>query len=381
MIRLHIVSINRQKCCGYFKKMKILFIIHALTGGGAERVMATVMNSLCQRGYEVCLLTNTDIPFAYDVDKRIQLLNLNIPCPNNAGFIRRKFWRYTVIRHVAKASKCDVAVSFLAEMNCNSIISLLGTGIPIICSEHSNVLRKYSRWLMVKRSILYHFASVVTVLTRHDYKIWHNTYHNCVRMPNPIDLVESNSSTERKQVVLAVGRVKQWEIKGFDNLIRAWAIICNKFKNWRLQIAGDYDDKSLKELSQVINDVNATNVEFLGFRRDIGALMEKVSVFCLSSRVEGLPMALIEAMNHKCCCVAFDVVTGPNEIIRDGVNGFLVKDQDVDLLAKGLETVLSNTSLRQSFSDSAPSSVKQYETTRVINRWELLFRKYKKQFN
>ena len=355
--------------------MKILFIIHALTGGGAERVMATVMNNLCQRGYEVCLLTNLDIPFAYAIDNRIQLINLNRPCPEDMNFFRRKLWRYYVIRQAAKESKCDMAVSFLVEMNCTTILSLMGSRVPLVCSEHSNVIRKYPRGVMIKRSLLYHFAGVITVLTHHDFKLWRRKYMNCVRMPNPCDLVATVNNHERDNTILAVGRVKQWNIKGFDNLIRAWGQICDNHYDWKLQIAGDYDKASYSTLNQIIVDSKAKNVMFLGFRRDVGDLMDKASVFCLSSRVEGLPMALIEAMNHKCCCVAFDVATGPSEIIRNGVTGLLIKDQDVDSLAKGLELVLSNNSLRHSMSASAPFSVRQYDTIKVIDRWELLISK------
>lgn len=355
--------------------MRLLFIIHAITGGGAERVMTTVMNHLCRRGYEVFLLTNTDIPFAYEIDDRIGLNNLNIPCPPSILGFRRRIWRYIVIRQTAKERKCDVAISFLAEMNCTTIISLLCTGIPLICSEHSNILRRYPKRLLWKRTILYHFADVITVLTRHDYKLWRTKYRNCVRMPNPSDWVEQSFNSERSRTVLAVGRVKQWEIKGFDTLIRAWSLICHRFNDWRLQIAGDYDEESLESLRHVIEESHAINVDFLGFRRDIGQLMNQSSVFCLSSRVEGLPMALIEAMNRGCCCVAFDVKTGPNEIIRNEVNGLLIKNYDTTSLAEGLELVLSDKILRRSLSAKAPISVRQYESNRVIDRWEILLSK------
>lgn len=355
--------------------MKILFIIHALTGGGAERVMATLMNNLCQRGYDICLLTDTETPFAFDIDTRIELINLRQPCPNDIHDIRRKFWGYYIIRKVAKEMECDLAVSFLTEMNCTAALALMGTGIPLICSEHSNVLRQYPKMVLLKRALLYHFPSVITVLTHHDYKLWKNRYRNCVRMPNPCDLLEKAQTAKREKVVLAVGRVKQWEIKGFDNLIRAWAMICHQHQDWQLQIAGDYDEDSINTLKRIIKETDAENVVFLGFRRDIGDLMDRSAVFVLSSRVEGLPMALIEAMNRGCCCVAFDVVTGPREIIRHNYSGLLVENQSIQEMAKTLGKVLSDENMRIYMSKNAPLSVKQYETKTVINRWERLILK------
>lgn len=355
--------------------MKLLFIIHALTGGGAERVMVTLMNKLCQRGYDIALLTDLDEPFAYEVDDRVELVNIHRPCPNNLRGIRRRFWGYSVIREVAKESQCDVVVSFLVEMNCAVILSLLGTGIPVICSEHSNVLRSYPKMVIFKRNLLYRLANVVTVLTHHDYKLWKRKFKNCVRMPNPCDLTSNNSNHERNRTILAVGRVNQWDIKGFDNLIRAWGKICQSFPDWKLQIVGYYDESSLVELNKVIDDCKAEHIEFLGFRKDIGDLMNNSSIFCLSSRVEGLPMALIEAMDRGCCCVAYDCITGPNEIIKDGYSGLLAKAGSVLDLSIKLDSVLSDKDLRIKLSMNAPSSVEQYSTDSVINRWEILFRK------
>lgn len=355
--------------------MKLLFIIHALTGGGAERVMVTLMNNFCQRGYDICLLTNTETPFAYDIDERVELINLNQQCPNDIHGLRRKFWGYYIIRKVAKEEKCDLVVSFLTEMNCTVTLALMGTGIPLICSEHSNVLRKYPKKVLLKRALLYHLPSVVTVLTYHDYKLWRKKYRNCVRMPNPSDFMENMSTTKREKVVLAVGRVKQWEIKGFDNLIRAWAMICHQHQDWQLQIAGDYDEDSMNTLKGIIKETNAENVVFLGFRRDIGDLMDRSAVFVLSSRVEGLPMALIEAMNRGCCCVAYDVVTGPREIIRHNYSGLLVENQSIKGMAKSLGKALSDENMRINMAKNAPQSVKQFDTKNVINRWQKLIQK------
>ena len=355
--------------------MKILFIIHALTGGGAERVMATLMNIFCQRGYEVSLLTDTSIPFAYDVDERVQRINLHQPCPAEIKGVRRYLWGYSIIRNAAKESKCDVAVSFLSEMNCTTILALMGSGIPLVCSEHSNILRKYPGNLLKKRGVLYHFPDALTVLTHHDFHLWRKKYNNCVRMPNPSGLVTVDLSKPREKVILAVGRVNQWKIKGFDNLIRAWGLICNCFIDWKLQIVGDYDDVSLEVLKGVISESHAKNVDFIGFRRDVDVLMRRSAVFCLSSRVEGLPMALIEAMGCGCCCVAADCVTGPGEIISDGKSGLLAKADDVQSLSEKLRLVLSNEELRIKLSKNAPTGVEQFDTERVADRWNILFKK------
>lgn len=359
--------------------MKILFVIHAITGGGAERVMVTLMNSLCKRNYDVCLLTNLDIPFAYEVDERVELMNLHKPTQNGITGIQGRLWGYHVIRQAAIESLCDVAVSFLVQMNYTVILALLGTGIPVVCCEHSNIQRKYPTSVIIKRNIIYRFAKAVTVLTRHDYILWKNKFRNCVRMPNPCDLIENIATYEREKTVLAVGRVNQWDIKGFDNLIRAWSLVGHRHKEWRLRIAGIYDDNAISVLNKIIEENKAINIDFLGFRKDIGDLMSNSAVFCLSSRVEGLPMALIEAMDRGCCCVAYDCLTGPNEIIINNKSGLLAKAGDIEDLSKKLEIVLSDKTTRLKLASNAPFSVKRYSTVKVTDRWEILLKKIVKK--
>ena len=96
-------------------------------------------------------------------------------------------------------------------------------------------------------------------------------------------------------------------------------------------------------------------------------------MFCLSSRIEGMPMVLLEAMNLNCACVSFDCNTGPSEMINDKITGLLVKDQDVVELANSLDEVISNSELRRTIQVNAPMSVEKYLTKNVICMWYHMF--------
>lgn len=194
-------------------------------------------------------------------------------------------------------------------------------------------------------------------------------------MPNPTSVTEIYKDiTNREKIVLAVGTVTSWKIKGFDNLIRCWGKICNNFPNWKLCIAGNYDDYSFQFLQNLSKENQCVNIEFLGFRKDIHELMRTSAIFCLSSRVEGLPMVLIEAMNSSCCCVAFDCITGPREIIKNK-SGLLVKNQDLDDLVDKLSIVMTDEKLREYYASNASGAVKNFSLNRIVDRWEILFDK------
>ena len=116
------------------------------------------------------------------------------------------------------------------------------------------------------------------------------------------------------------------------------------------------------------------NVEFLGFRKDIARILQESAIFALSSRFEGLPMALLEAMQAGCSCVSFDCETGPNEIIRNNEDGLLVPAQDVEKFSNALDKLIRDEKLRDSFSSKARNSVYiRYSEDYVMNRWKILF--------
>lgn len=353
--------------------MKLLFYIHAISGGGAERVLSTVVNRLIVEGKEIVLATDVNYPFAYNIDKRVKIVNMYEDV--HVGLISGALQLRKNIRRIAKQEKPNIIVGFLSALGCMVTASTLGLGIPVVVCEHTNISRFLGHALNIKRKLLYPLATCVTVLTRYDYCLLRKKLNNVVYLPNPVPLDRKELPQRRNKVVLAVGRVNQWNVKGFDNLIKCWSQLCNDFPDWRLQIAGDGDDKSLSFLNQLILETNTVNVEFLGFRKDVNSLMQTSEVFCLSSRVEGLPMALIEAMNAGCCCVSFDVKTGPREIIVNNKSGLLSEDQNNKDLTNKLRLVLSNEDLRHSLAANAPSSVEKYSIDRVIRRWNIMFNK------
>lgn len=358
----------------------ILFFISDLTGGGAQRVLVNLTNALVADGYIIVIATNTDASIAFPIHPEIQILNFREGC-NTSGFkskigIYRKLKAYCNIREISRKVSPDIIVSFLREMNLDVLLATKGLRIPVICSEHTTVRRKKVTFVV---SLLYKTASAITVLTKSDYNFIRRLLPNLVYMPNPSDRKINFQDVERKKIVLAAGRVNDWFVKGFDNLLRCWGLICHDFPEWSLCIAGGGENVAFNKLHSIAMEYNCTNYEFLGFRSDINDLMLSSAVFCLSSRFEGLPMVLIEAMNSGCCCVSFDCFTGPSEIIRNGKNGVLVESQNVIEMAGALRQVMNNETLRHHFSEMAPQTVKQYSSERVLRRWKILFDKILKK--
>ena len=364
--------------------MKILFIIGSLQSGGAERVCATLANYFAQHGETVYISTDTEREVAFEIDFKVTILNHREGCYDK--FMRRKIASLRLLHTMSNFRKYeriyhpDVVISFLTTFNVYTIFALLGRSVPVIVCEHTTVTYKPPMREKIARDILYRFADAITVLTSKDYDLWKEHYPQLEIMPNPVVIRDiSHEIQTREKRVIAAGRVTDWEIKGFDNLLICWGRICHKHPDWKLCIAGLTDDASLKYMKSVVEANACINVEFMGFRRDIFEQMQKSEVFVLTSRREGLPMALIEGMNAGCCCVAFDVVTGPSDIISDKENGFLVENQNIDKLTQALDDVMSNEVFRRRLAAKAPSAIEKFSTDNIARKWYALFNKVKRR--
>lgn len=364
--------------------MKILYFISTLSGGGAERVMSTVANHFANKPeYDITIVTDTSQPIVYDISDNVRFLDLEKGRPYPNGFLARPIHfintLYTIFS-IYKREKPDVVISFQTGMNGMVNLALCLTWAKIISSEHSYYNWKYTRIEEFMRKYFYRRANALTVLTRHDLNICKGLgMTNVVYMPNPICLSGDVHQEKRTKNILAAGRLDAWEIKGFDMLIQIWGKVCHEYPDWTLQIAGNGSDASAKCLKEFSKRHNCINIEFLGFRKDIKQILQRTSVFVLTSRHEGSPMVLLEAMCSGCCCVAFDCETGPNEIISDKRSGLLVDAENVDQFVSKLRLVLSNDKLREKYAGRAPESVARFGEEQVMKRWESLLNKIVKK--
>lgn len=354
--------------------MKLLFFINGLTGGGAGRVMAILMNKFVEQGHTIRVVCTASLQSTvYELDPRIQQVNMlsGGPSVNSSFFnkIYRHVWKYYAIRKEAQTYNPDIVVSFVRKQNNDVLLALLGTGIKVVIGDHTNVDRKYPVITSVLSNLLYRKASAITMLTQQDYNKWKTRYKQVYYLPNPCEVTLTSQNTSRRKVVLAVGRVYQWDIKGFDNLMRVWNKIKSKYPDWKCQIAGNYNEEAIAQLKRKVTEEEFNSVELLGYRDDVYELMLQSEVFCLPSRFEGMPMALLEALSLGCACVSFNCNTGPSEMIEDNVNGLLVRDQDTDALGEKLERIITDESMRKRFHSIAPLSVQKFSVDNIIIQW------------
>lgn len=345
--------------------MKILLFVDKLYGGGGERVASILLNHLCKEHDVSAIIFNDKLP-TYQLNSQIQIDKIAIVGKRR---IIHPIERIVKIRKAIKENKPDLIISFMVGLNMYVLLSNLLTRKKLILSEQTSIQAKQKLSRIITRHVLYRLASKVVFVSESDYK-YAKWLKDKTFIYNPLSCSSYSNNKERENTIVAISSQRRWHVKGFDLLIQAWAKIAKSYPSWKLQFIGATDNNYISNLAKSFGLEN--QVDFGGWSDEIDKTLQTKSIFVLSSRREGFPCCLLEAMSQGCACVAFDCKTGPNEIITDGENGLLATNGDVDDLAAKLELLIENEPLRQQLAVSATESVRRFEKEKIMQQWDEL---------
>lgn len=354
--------------------LKIILITDSLTSGGAERVMSILANNFSDIGYNTTIISKSHQPAFYQLNEKIKLVfpKTKINYQNKITTLFSRIHLYRDIYKYLKNENPELVIPFSTTTNGAIILLCKMLGLHVIASEHTNYkVKSIFRWF-IKRYIYPH-ANFLTVLTERDKKEYYDRFmNNVIVMPNPLPLapIENVNISQREKIILAVGNLSRWKIKGFDNLLKIFSTVTNKYSDWKLHIAGGGDPMYLQTL---IKDLKLENrVTILGEIKDIQSLMQQSAIFVLPSRWEGLPMVLLEAMSQGMACIAFDCFTGPADILTHGKDGIIIEDQNNTNFAKELSKLIMDEDLRYTLGKNAIETSKTYLPEKIVTRWQFL---------
>lgn len=328
--------------------MKITLIISTLSAGGAERNIVLLANFLSKK-FDVNILTlqSKDSNIFYEINSNIKISSLNILKKNN-NFLDKFFnffKRVLLIRKHLKKNKTELFISFIDTTNITVLISslFLKSIKKRIISDRNNPY-KVNNNLLTKclKFILYNYTSYL-VLQTHEVKkaYWFINKKKIIVISNFLTnqiKKKINYKFSNKLKIVAVGRLE--DQKGYDILIRALSILKNKI-NFKCDIYGKGNKK--KKIVNHILSKNLKNKIFLkGVRKKIGFILYKYDLYILSSRFEGYPNTLLEAMKIGMPIISSDCEYGPKEIIKNNFNGILFRNQDYKDQAKKIFDLYTN---------------------------------------
>ena len=362
--------------------MKVLYITNGINGaGGLERVISIKASYLAeQHAYDVqilCLNNGGDNPF-YSFSDKIKMRSIAVgghPIHYIAAYKKG-------IRSMVKSIKPDVILVCDDGLKGFFIPALLGSRIPIVYERHvskeieMNEAFSFLKKIIVKvkwrlmEQMAAQFAAFV-VLTNGNLNEW-PSLKNKIVIPNPLSFYPKEASTLTNKKVIVVG--KQGYQKGYDRLLNAWKLVHEKQPNWQLEIYGSIAPEfALQEQADTLGI--ATSVHFYPPVKDIQTKYLEASIYAMSSRFEGFGMVLIEAMACGLPCISFDCKYGPADIIQNGVDGYVIKNGDVEALSNAINHLIEDENLLKAMGQQAKENVKRYLPEKIMPQWDNLFKR------
>jgi glycosyltransferase involved in cell wall biosynthesis len=207
------------------------------------------------------------------------------------------------------------------------------------------------------------------VLTEYDRQAWQDIPRVDV-IPNPLPFYPGINDKPRRKRVIAVGRY--FDEKGYDMLLRAWAIVEKECKEWELDIYGDGNKTYYEKLSSSLG-LDKRRFRLNGSVSNVQDEYLDSSVFVCTSRFEGFGMGIIEAMACGLPVVAFDCLWGPRSIISNGEDGVLVENGNVEKFAEAILSLINNPEKLLMMSNNAHKNVWRFNIEGIALKWKKLF--------
>jgi glycosyltransferase involved in cell wall biosynthesis len=361
--------------------MRLLFVARAIDGmaGGVERIITVLMNALSARGHQTNLLTWDPVGAQsfYAIDPDITWHRLGLGDPELRASPAVMMRRRQAVRRVIRQEKPEVIVCFQDGPFVAIRAYSLGLGVPVIAAER-NAPDRFSHTSAARyRGIIYQALRLAARITiqcesyRELYPAFLQSQIVCI--PNP---VEPASVRARPEAPNAAGRYRLLSVgrlgyqKNYQVLVAAFAQLAARYPDWDLAILGEGEDRASLEALVRMHGLE-DRVSLPGVTKSIDEWYASSHLFCLSSRWEGFPNALAEALAHGLPAVGFAGCAGVRDLITPGVTGFLAPGNgDVDALAETLGKAMDNTEVRRQMGSAASESVRSFHPGQVLSRWE-----------
>lgn len=350
--------------------MKVTLFIGSVYGGGAERVTCDFASYLVQHGHRAEILTMSETKESYELDDRVTKSSL-LPLKDRKNKIWNISIRFPRLWKYLRKSDSDVYVVMLPKTTIMLLMFRWMTKARVIASERvdpavyptqiARLLKKYAG------------KADGFVFQTEDARAWYGDSVEKIKtavIPNAINpvFIKEPYTGERRKIIAGAGRLK--DQKNFALLIHAFAMIADEFPEYSLVIYGEGEKRA--ELESLVNELNLKGrVSLPGNIRNIVDVMEKNSMFILSSDFEGMPNALMEAMALGLPCISTDCPCGgPRFLIQDGVNGVLVPVGDVYAMSMAMRRLLSNKQNRMQIGTSAVEIQNRLAPDKIYGEWE-----------
>ena len=346
--------------------MKILFYHYSMNAGGIERTIASLSAELV-REHEITIVQYTDEKPFYELDGRVRYLPLGFD--NRGNVVRRIFKLYRALCRIFREVKPDIVFCMnKTHLNVCVAAQKASCRAVVIGAERSNPLYHNTKRDQALRRKSTAADGFVFQTERAMRAYPEKTQATGTVIPNAIcnpDVFEPSPQSKEKRFA-AVGRLER--VKGYDLLIDAFSKIAPDLPDWSLIIYGEGSKR--EELQAQIDRAGLLDrVTLAGADLHAFSKVKACEVFVLSSRSEGMPNTLLEAMASGLACVSADCPNGPAELIENEINGLLVPAEDADALAEAMKRLAQDENLRKRLANEAQSLRARHTIAAIAKAW------------
>ena len=369
-------------------KKKVIFIAPNLGKGGAERVLSTLLINLDRKKYKIKSIFY-EVWYEYPIPNDVKTYHLNLPGTNK---ITKKIIRFIIriskMKKILEYENPDLVVSFLNKVNLAVIIAVIlcnNTKTKLIISERNSPSMQFKdiKGFIIKllMKILYPFAYKIIAVSegvKNDLiKNFHCSKGKIQVIYNPIPIKNINLLAKEEinespwfyeDIPIIINVASLTNQKGQDYLLRAFKMV-REMTHVRLVFLGRGEKEHV--LKNLVRQLGIKkDVLFLGFQKNPYKFMAKSKIFVLSSLWEGFPVALLEAMACGIPVIATDCPSGPNEIIEDYKNGFLVPVREEKAISDRILKILNNKDLTDKIKSNELKDIKKFDVKSIIKKYE-----------
>ncbi len=355
-------------------KKKICFVDYDLSAqGGVEQVTVSLANALVDY-YDVCIVSlclKNDL--TYVLDDRVQFFSF---CAEEK---KLRYMRSTLVKPLEKFLKeNDVSVAIAQGTYVGFIMSALRlrSKTKLIFCDHGALMNQWNdKSTVAVRLISSILCQYVVTLTKRSLDDYQKKFHipsskiRCIYNWANLDCFLPSAYNQDTKKIISAGRFGKE--KGFDQLIKAFALVAQKHPDWTLTIYGD--GEMMPAVKDLVTEYHLeSQVQLPGMCTDLEKRYQEYAMYVLPSYREGLPLVLLEAKANRLPIVSFDIMTGPREIVRDKVDGLLVPPKDISALADAMNYLIEHSEVRKEMSDHSQENLDLFSKEKILAEWKCL---------
>ena len=354
------------------------------SSGGAEKILISYANMLTKRGHEVILATRDEVKGKtfFPLDTDVTFKQFDFSFSNYRRLIGKTFEKIGVLEKFPNFNR-EFLISNMIKKYCDEV----KPDVIIVCSIQELV-----------DFVAYADYDCPVIMMLHGYPTYYfkkgrmNLYSKCLNKVDAIQVLLPSYIEKVPQIfkgkIKAIGNpvYKMKAKQGCNNtivymarivkskqhhlLIEAFSKIAHKHPDWQVHLYGSqHDTKYVYKCKEMIKNLNLEKqVFFMGETKDVANVLQKCDICAFPSEQEGFSLALTEAMASSIPTIGFDYCTAINELIKDGINGFLAKD--VDDFADKLDLLISDEKLRIKLGSEACKVSEEYSPESIMQQWE-----------